>query len=93
MTAVRLTYSSSELPSIAVQWLAHLLNFQEFPGSRPGFETGYPDLGFSWVFLISSGRSRDSTSDRFISLSINQPVFDAAVRERVCATDILVIIK
>jgi hypothetical protein len=47
-------------PNVVVEWLTLLLGIQEVPGSNLGPETGYPYWGFSWLFSVCPGKSRDS---------------------------------
>jgi hypothetical protein len=44
-----------------IEWLTFLIRIREVPGSNLGPQTGYPDWGFSFVFLIPSKQMPEST--------------------------------
>lgn len=38
-------------------------SYSEGPSSNLGLETGYPDWGFSWIYVVTPGKFQDITSN------------------------------
>jgi hypothetical protein len=47
--------------NIMAEWLTLQLHIQAVPDTKNSLETGYPDLGFLWFFLILPGRCWHNT--------------------------------